>query len=263
MSKEIEDRLPTMKSLDKKQDDKEKPEEAAPEGKANSNSASASGAAAAAEAAPAEETSTAEAGPSVEPTPSVPEGEKMDAGISYEDALELLKKYNQDPFHITHGQTVSSLMRYYAKKYDPQNEEFWAVVGLLHDLDWEKWQDPMVHTIKTAELLKEAGVNPQVSHVIETHNSDNNPALPKPQHKMEKVLWACDELSGLLGAIVLMYPSHSAQDLNLKSVKKKFKDKHFAAGCSRENIRRGAELNEMELDDLFTSMIEAFKAVED
>jgi len=154
-------------------------------------------------------------------------------------------------------------MRYYAKKFDPENEEFWAIVGLLHDLDWEKWQDEMLHTVKTAELLKEAGVNMQVAHAIETHNSDNNTALPKPEHKMERVLWACDELSGLLGAVVLMYPSHSAQDLNLKSVKKKFKDKRFAAGCDRDNIRRGAELNGIELDDLLNSMIEAYKATND
>ncbi|MGI6052930.1 MAG: lysine--tRNA ligase [Bilifractor sp.] len=199
----------------------------------------------------------------VEPTPSIPSGEKLDAGISYDDALELLKKYNEDEFHITHGETVAGLMRYYAKKYDPDNEEFWAVVGLLHDLDWEKWQDAQLHTVKTAELLKEAGVNMQVAHAIETHNSDHNTALPKPENKMECVLWACDELSGLLGAIVRMYPSKSAQDLNLKSVKKKFKDKRFAAGCDRDNIRRGAELNDMELDDLFNSMIEAYKTVAD
>ncbi|MGI6117125.1 MAG: lysine--tRNA ligase [Bilifractor sp.] len=187
--------------------------------------------------------------------------EKLDAGISYDDALALLKKYNEDEFHITHGETVANLMRYYAKKYDPQNEEFWAVVGLLHDLDWEKWQDPKLHTLKTTEILEKAGVNAEVAHAIQTHNSDNNEELPKPESRLECVLWACDELSGLLGAIVLMYPSHSAQDLNLKSVRKKFKDKRFAAGCDRDNIRRGAELNGMELDDLFNSMIEAYKTV--
>jgi lysyl-tRNA synthetase class 2 len=196
-------------------------------------------------------------------TPSIAEGEKLDAGISYEEALALLKKYNEDAFHITHGETVARLMRYYAKKFDPENEAFWAVVGLLHDLDWEKWQDAQQHTVKTAELLKAAGVNPQVAHAIETHNSDNNAMLPKPAHKMERVLWACDELSGLLGAVVLMYPSHSAKDLNLKSVKKKFKDKRFAAGCDRDNIRRGAELNGLELEDLLTSMIEAYQATND
>ena len=190
---------------------------------------------------------------SVPQTPSVPAGEKLDAGISYEDALALLKKYNEDEFHIIHGETVARLMEY----------AFWKVCGLLHDLDWEKWQDAVQHTVKTAELLQEAGVSPMVAHVIETHNSDNNPALPKPQHQMECVLWACDELSGLLGAIVRMYPSKSAQDLNLKSVKKKFKDKRFAAGCDRDNIARGAELNHVDLDTLFADMIEAYQATND
>lgn len=120
----------------------------------------------------------------------------------------------------------------------------------------------MIHTVKAADLLKEAGVNMQVTHVIQTHN-EHVPGLPKPEVKMEKVLFAVDELSGLLGAIALMYPSHSAQDLNLKSVKKKFKDKHFAAGCDRDNITRGAEMNGLSLDDLFNSMIEAYKATND
>lgn len=239
-----------MKSL-KKND--EAPAPAAPKAEDAAPAASESQEAAPAESAPAS------ASGAVEATPSIPEGTKLDAGISYEDALALLKKYNEDPFHITHGETVSKLMRYYAKKYDPENEEFWAIVGLLHDLDWEKWQDSMTHTVKAAELLKEAGVNMQVAHAIQTHN-EHNPALPKPQHKMEKVLFAVDELSGLLGAVVLMYPSRSAQDLNLKSVKKKFKDKRFAAGCDRDNIRRGAEMNGLELDDLLSSMIEAYKA---
>ena len=177
--------------------------------------------------------------------------------------LALLKKYNEDEFHIIHGETVARLMEYFARKYDPENEAFWKVCGLLHDLDWEKWQDAVQHTVKTAELLQEAGVSPMVAHVIETHNSDNNPALPKPQHQMECVLWACDELSGLLGAIVRMYPSKSAQDLNLKSVKKKFKDKRFAAGCDRDNIARGAELNHVDLDTLFADMIEAYQATND
>ena len=115
---------------------------------------------------------------SVPQTPSVPAGEKLDAGISYEDALALLKKYNEDEFHIIHGETVARLMEYFARKYDPENEAFWKICGLLHDLDWEKWQDAVQHTVKTAELLQEAGVSPMVAHVIETHNSDNNPALP-------------------------------------------------------------------------------------
>ena len=186
----------------------------------------------------------------------------IDAGISVDDALELLKKYNEDPFHITHGEMVGKLMRYYAEKYDAKNADFWQVVGILHDLDWEKWQDEEQHTVKAAELLKEAGVNPQVAHSIQTHNSDNNTELPKPELKMERVLWAVDELSGLLGAVIRMYPSHSAEDLNLKSVKKKYKNKKFAAGCDRDYIEKGAELNDMDIDELLASMIDAAKAVD-
>lgn len=186
----------------------------------------------------------------------------VDAGISVDDALELLKKYNEDPFHITHGEMVGKLMRYYAEKYDAKNADFWQVVGILHDLDWEKWQDEEQHTVKAAELLKEAGVNPQVAHSIQTHNSDNNTELPKPELKMERVLWAVDELSGLLGAVIRMYPSHSAEDLNLKSVKKKYKNKKFAAGCDRDYIEKGAELNDMDIDELLASMIDAAKAVD-
>lgn len=195
-------------------------------------------------------------------TKPIEAGTRLDAGITYEEALELLKKYNEDPFHITHGETVGALMGYYAEQYDPENKDFWTIVGLLHDLDWEQWQDSQIHTVKTAELLAEAGVNPQVAHAIQTHNSDYNDALPKPEHKMECVLWACDELSGLIGAAIAMYPSKSSAELNLKSLKKKFKNKKFAAGCDRDNIRRGAELNGMELDDLFSSMITATRKLE-
>ena len=152
-------------------------------------------------------------------------------------------------------------MRYYAEKYDPQNVEFWGQVGLLHDLDWEKWQDAVQHTVKTAELLQEAGANPVLAREIQTHNSDLNGDLPKPELKMEKVLYACDELSGLIQAAVLMRPSKSVMDFTVKSLKKKFKDKHFAAGCNRDVIRHGAELNDMELADLFASVIQAMQAI--
>ena len=194
-------------------------------------------------------------------TPACVEGEVYDAGITCEQAMELVKKYNEDEFHHTHAQTVSDLMRYYAKKYDPQNEEFWAVVGMLHDLDWEKWQDEHLHTVKTTELLQEAGVDMHVAHAIQTHKSDYNARLPKPSHKMEKVLWACDETSGLIGATIAMYPSKSAAELNLKSLKKKYKNKKFAAGCDRENIARGAELNGMEVEELLAELITATKEI--
>lgn len=257
--------IPTMKSLNAKKDEGAAEESAAPkkDAPAAENKADKADNASAETASTAPDADEKDASSSVPKTPSVPAGEKLDAGISYEDALALLKKYNEDEFHIIHGETVARLMEYFARKYDPENEAFWKVCGLLHDLDWEKWQDAVQHTVKTAELLQEASVSPMVAHVIETHNSDNNPALPKPEHQMECVLWACDELSGLLGAIVRMYPSKSAQDLNLKSVKKKFKDKRFAAGCDRDNITRGAELNHVDLDTLFADMIEACQATND
>ncbi len=189
-------------------------------------------------------------------------GEKLDAGISREAAHALLARHNADEFHLKHGQTLEALMRYYAEKHDPENVEFWGIVGLLHDVDWEEFPSVADHTIKAAEMLVEAGVNPLVARCIQTHNSDLNEALPKPEAKMEKVLFACDELSGLIQAAVLMRPSKSVQDFSVKSLKKKYKDKKFAAGCSRENIARGAELNGMELDELFASVIEAMKAIE-
>lgn len=254
-----------MKSLNAKKDEGAAEESAAPkkDAPAAENKGDKADKASAETASTAHDTDEKDASSSVPKTPSVSAGEKLDAGISYEDALALLKKYNEDEFHIIHGETVARLMGYFARKYDPENEAFWKICGLLHDLDWEKWQDAVQHTVKTAELLQEAGVSPMVAHVIETHNSDNNPTLPKPERQMECVLWACDELSGLLGAIVRMYPSKSAQDLNLKSVKKKFKDKRFAAGCDRDNITRGAELNHVDLDTLFTDMIEAYQATND
>ncbi len=189
-------------------------------------------------------------------------GEKLDAGISREAAYALLAKHNADEFHLKHGETLEALMRYYAQKHDPENVEFWGIVGLLHDVDWEEFPSVADHTVKAAEMLVDAGVNPVVARCIQTHNSDLNEALPKPEAKMEKVLFACDELSGLIQAAVLMRPSKSVQDFSVKSLKKKYKDKKFAAGCSRENIARGAELNGMELDELFASVIEAMKAIE-
>ena len=185
----------------------------------------------------------------------------LESGLTREEAYDLLKAYNDDWFHIKHGETVEGLMRYYAEKYDPDNVEFWGQVGLLHDLDWEKWPDAVAHTTKTAELLAEAGANPALAHSIQTHNCDQNPELPKPEHIMEKWLYACDELSGLIQAAVKMRPSRSVRDLDVKSLKKKYKTKKFAAGCDREVIARGAELLDMELDELFASVIEAFKAI--
>ncbi len=190
------------------------------------------------------------------------EAKPLESGLTREQAFDLLKQYNEDPFHIAHGQTLEGLMRYYAEKFDPANVEFWGQVGLLHDLDWEKFQDEVNHTVKAAEILAEAGANPELAHAIQTHNSDNNPELPAPTSKMECVLFACDELSGLIQAACLMRPSKSVMDFEVKSLKKKFKDKHFAAGCNRDVIRKGAELMGMELDELFASVIDAMKAIQ-
>ncbi len=183
----------------------------------------------------------------------------LDAGISREKAFELLKQYNKDDYHLLHGQQVEALMCYFAKQYDPANEAFWGIVGLLHDLDWEVCGDDAQHTVKAAELLAEAGANPALAHCIQTHNYDINPELPEPSHKMECVLFAVDELSGLINACVRMRPSHSVMDFELKSLKKKFKNKSFAAGCDREVIKKGAELMGMELDELFSAVIAAEK----
>ena len=186
---------------------------------------------------------------------------KLQSGLTREQALDLLKKYNEDDFHIKHGETLEALMRYSAEKYDPENVDFWGQVGLLHDLDWEKWQDDQLHTVKTAELLAEAGADPYLAHAIQTHNSDVNTDLPKPEAKMEKILFACDELSGLIQAAARVRPSGSVTDMPLKSLKKKFKDKRFAAGCDRDVIRMGAELNGLELDDLLAEVLDAMKAI--
>lgn len=183
--------------------------------------------------------------------------DKLESGLTREQAFDLLKQYNEDEYHILHGQQVEALMRYYAEKYDPENVDFWGQVGLLHDLDWEKWQDDMLHTVKTAELLAEAGANPALAHAIQTHNYDINPELPAPELKMERVLYAVDELSGLINACIRMRPSGSVTDFEIKSLKKKFKNKKFAAGCDRDVIAHGAELNGMTLDELFASIIAA------
>ena len=187
--------------------------------------------------------------------------DKLETGLTREQAFALLNEYNEDPFHIQHGETLEGIMRYFAERNDPENVEFWGQVGLLHDLDWEKWQDATLHTVKTAELLAEAGADPALARAIQTHNSDLNPELPKPEHIMERYLYACDELSGLIQAAVIMRPSKSVMDFNVKSLKKKFKDKRFAAGCDRDVIRRGAEYLGIELDELFAITIEAMQAI--
>ncbi len=181
--------------------------------------------------------------------------------ITRDEAYELLKKYNKDEFHLHHGRMVEGTMRYFAKKLGyADEEEYWAIVGLLHDIDFEMW--PEEHCIKAPELLKEAGVPDDMIHAVCSHGYIECCDV-EPTREMEKVLYACDELTGLIGAAALMRPSKSVQDMELKSLKKKFKDKRFAAGCDREVIKRGAEMLGWELDYLLSETLEAMKTCEE
>lgn len=181
--------------------------------------------------------------------------------ISREDAWNLLNKYNQDEFHLKHGETVEKTLRYFARQLGYEDEEdLWGIVGLLHDLDFEKYPDE--HCIKEQEIMKEHGIDERIIHGAASHGYGITVDI-KPEHEMEKVLYAVDELTGLIGAVVLMRPSKSVQDLELKSVKKKFKDKKFAAGCSRYVIKNGAEMLGWELDDLIQRTINALKTFQD
>lgn len=184
----------------------------------------------------------------------------LNAGIAYDDALALLKEHNKEAFHIEHGEVVGETLRAFAQEFDPENAEFWAVVGLLHDLDWEEFPTPEQHTIAAEPILRAAGATDELVHAIQSHNSDFNPACPAPELFMEKVLFAVDELTGLIGAAVLMRPSKSVMDFTVKSLKKKFKDTRFAAGCSRDVIRARAELCGWELDELFERTIAAMQS---
>ena len=185
---------------------------------------------------------------------------KLEAGMTRDEAFALLSKHNKEAFHIEHGEAVEGTMRYFAREFDPENEEFWGIVGLLHDVDWEEFPTMEDHTIKGAEMIRAAGGTEELVHAVQSHTSDFNPACPEPELFMEKVLFAVDELTGLIGAAVLMRPSKSVMDFEVKSLKKKFKDKRFAAGCSRDVIRRGAELCGWELDELFQRTIDAMRS---
>lgn len=181
--------------------------------------------------------------------------------ITREEAFELLKKYNKEPFHIQHAETVEGTMRYFAEKLGYGNDvDFWGMVGLLHDIDFEMW--PEEHCVKAPELLKEAGIEDDMIRAIVCHGWGMTGVDVAPEHEMEKVLFACDELTGLIGAAALMRPSKSVQDMEVKSLKKKFKDKKFAAGCSRDVIIQGAEMLGWELEKLFEETILAMRTCE-
>ncbi len=185
----------------------------------------------------------------------------MDLNITREQAWALLTEYNKDPFHLKHALTVEGTMRYFAKLLGFEEEQdFWGIVGLLHDLDFELFPDE--HCIRGQAILREKGVSEDIIHATASHGYQLTVDI-KPEHTMEKVLYAVDELTGLIGAVALMRPSKSVQDLELKSVKKKYKTLNFAAGCSREVIGRGAEMLGWELDYLIEQTILAMRSCED
>lgn len=181
----------------------------------------------------------------------------MEKIITREEAWNLLKEYNQDPFHLEHAVIVENTLRYFAKELGYEDEvDFWGIVGLLHDLDFEKY--PEEHCIKEQEIMAEYGIDKAIIHATASHGYAITVDI-RPEHEMEKVLYAVDELTGLIGAVAIMRPSKSVQDLEVKSVKKKYKNAKFAAGCSREVIERGAEMLGWELDYLIQRTIDALR----
>lgn len=182
----------------------------------------------------------------------------MNANFTREEALALLKKYNQEPFHIQHALTVEGVMKWFARE-NGEDEEFWSLAGLLHDVDFEKW--PEEHCKKAPELLAEIHASEELVHAVCSHGYGICTEV-KPEHIMEKILFATDELTGLIGAAALMRPSKSVMDMETKSLKKKFKDKRFAAGCSRDVIEKGAQMLGWELNDLFEKTILAMRSCE-
>lgn len=177
--------------------------------------------------------------------------------MTYEEAMALLRRYNSEPFHLAHAITVSKVMRRMAENLGYGDEaDFWAIVGLLHDIDFEQWPDQ--HCQKCVELLRDAGAQERLIHAVVCHGYGLCTDVV-PEHEMEKVLFACDELTGLIGACAKMRPSGSITDMDLKSLKKKYKSKGFAAGCSREVIAQGAQMLGWELDDLLSRTLAAMQ----
>ena len=184
----------------------------------------------------------------------------MNANMTREQAVALLRKYNQERFHLQHALTVEGVMRWYAGQLGYGGDaDFWALAGLLHDVDFERW--PERHCVKAPELLREANASDELIHAVVSHGWGITVDVA-PEHEMEKVLFAADELTGLIGALTLMLPSKDVADVQLKSLKKKFKDKKFAAGCSRDVIARGAEALGWELDRLMQDTVSAMQATD-
>lgn len=185
----------------------------------------------------------------------------MDLSISRENALSLLRKYNKEPFHIFHGLTVEGVMKWFAEEQGfDSDSEYWGVAGLLHDIDFEMYPDQ--HCVKAPELLSAAGVGEDIIHAVCSHGYGLTVDV-EPTHQMEKILFATDELTGLIWAAAKMRPSKSVCDMEVKSLKKKFKDKKFAAGCSREVILKGAEMLGWDPDTLFEKTILAMRSCEE
>lgn len=181
----------------------------------------------------------------------------MSKQLNREEAWALLTEYNQDPFHLHHARTVEGVMRYFAQELGYGDEvDFWGIVGLLHDLDFERYPDQ--HCIQSQEIMRERDLDERLIHATASHGYGITVDI-QPEHEMEKVLFACDELTGLVGACAKMRPSGSIADMDLKSLKKKYKSKGFAAGCSREVIAQGAEMLGWTLDDLLSRTLEAMK----
>ncbi len=187
--------------------------------------------------------------------------------ITRDEAFALLKEYNKDAFHIQHALTVEAVMKWFSKELGyAEEEEYWGIVGLLHDIDFELY--PEEHCLKAPELLSKGGVGEDIIHAVCSHGygitvGNGTTIEVEPIHEMEKVLFATDELTGLIGAAALMRPSKSTKDMELKSLKKKYKSKGFAAGCSREVIERGADQLGWELDKLLTLTLQAMAETED
>ena len=185
---------------------------------------------------------------------------RIEPDLTRKKAWELLSQYNKEPFHLLHAETLEAVMFYFTRTLGYEDESlFWGLVGLLHDLDFEIYPDQ--HCNKTLEILEQKNVNPEMIRAIMSHAFDMR-TNTKPEHTMEKVLYATDELTGLIGAAVLMRPSKSTLDLKVSSVKKKFKDKKFAAGCSRDVIANGANILGWELDYLIAETIKAMQEME-
>ena len=184
----------------------------------------------------------------------------MQENLTRQQALDLLKQYNSEPFHIQHALTVEGVMGWYAQELGyGEDAEFWSMVGLLHDIDFEKW--PEEHCRKAPEFLKAAGCSDAFIHAVCSHGYGLCCDV-EPTHQMEKVLFAADELTGLIGAAARMRPSKSVQDMEVSSLKKKFKDKKFAAGCSRDVITQGAERLGWSLEELMEKTILAMRSCE-